>query len=502
MPPPVAVYVVAAITGVAAVLAFKELIYEPHIAPALESWAENFLERRRTARNRRASAVPVSRRDHRNSSPSSSSSSQSNQGSPSRHGRERPSGQDDLEGLVAREVDEWRNEVLRSQEITREGLRKRATVRPRDEFDSFDGVIVVVHLRFRSIPIPIPIPFPSPSVIVAPPWHPVPLRNVVTLHSKKPRRLNPTIELPLDELLSNINATEDNHVALQQCQNNTLHMDSQTPRNNYDANLATPPSKAVKGALPQTIALAKSRLNAPTTRSSGPGTTDTSINPAVLRGTGATHTPRWRRGLNDELNCNTYGFYCRLHKRPRRKSMRAKRGETRTQAVPRQEMVDVMVRTARCYNATPQRLWRKDDEGKPICNACGLYFKLHGSARPISMKSDVIYKCSRHDARRAGLDSSETPSTSPGASRHPSPTVEPSPTLAPDSTTQLTYEYNEETTTQRISSKLMGALGQDAQNNICVDRSAYSNIFNPFPGPYHPDYLSQTSRRHWMLFLC
>ncbi|KAF9234401.1 hypothetical protein BU15DRAFT_79084 [Melanogaster broomeanus] len=45
--------------------------------------------------------------------------------------------------------------------------------------------------------------------------------------------------------------------------------------------------------------------------------------------------------------------------------------------------------------------------------------------------------------------------------------------------------------TQSTSSELMGALGQDAQNNIYVAQSAYSNIFNPFPGPYHPYYLSQ-----------
>ncbi|KAJ7894986.1 hypothetical protein B0H14DRAFT_2176004, partial [Mycena olivaceomarginata] len=47
-----------------------------------------------------------------------------------------------------------------------------------------------------------------------------------------------------------------------------------------------------------------------------------------------------------------------------------------------------------CYNchttATP--LWRKGDEGKTVWNTCGLYYKLHGSARPISMKSDVIRK--------------------------------------------------------------------------------------------------------------
>ncbi|KAG1786945.1 uncharacterized protein HD556DRAFT_1190640, partial [Suillus plorans] len=50
-----------------------------------------------------------------------------------------------------------------------------------------------------------------------------------------------------------------------------------------------------------------------------------------------------------------------------------------------------------CYNchttATPLR--RKDAEGKTICNVCGLYYKLHGSAHPISMKSDIIRKRSR-----------------------------------------------------------------------------------------------------------
>ncbi|KAI0247186.1 hypothetical protein BJV78DRAFT_1086309, partial [Lactifluus subvellereus] len=109
---------------------------------------------------------------------------------------------------------------------------------------------------------------------------------------------------------------------------------------------------------------------------------------------GATHTPLWRRGLNDELNCNACGLYCKLHKRPRPKSMRNNHGEGRTQAAPRQESSDII---AQCYNchttATP--LWRKDDEGKTVCNACGLYFKLHGSARPISMKSDIIRKRSR-----------------------------------------------------------------------------------------------------------
>ncbi|KAJ7161193.1 hypothetical protein C8R46DRAFT_904775, partial [Mycena filopes] len=192
---------------------------------------------------------------------------------------------------------------------------------------------------------------------------------------------------------------------------------------------------------------------------------------------GATHTPLWRRGLNDELNCNACGLYCKLHKRPRPKTMRSVGGggEGRGGTSVRAEAVDVM---AQCYNchttATP--LWRKDDEGKTVCNACGLYYKLHGSARPISMKSDVIRKRSRHDARRGGASASvsETPTASPGVSRRASPAPghrdrgdrddasssasagRRSPTLAPDGTT--THSYADADARSELSSALGAAL--------------------------------------------
>jgi len=35
-------------------------------------------------------------------------------------------------------------------------------------------------------------------------------------------------------------------------------------------------------------------------------------------------------------------------------------------------------------------LWRRNQNGEPVCNACGLYFKLHGVVRPQTMKKDSI----------------------------------------------------------------------------------------------------------------
>lgn len=45
-------------------------------------------------------------------------------------------------------------------------------------------------------------------------------------------------------------------------------------------------------------------------------------------------------------------------------------------------------------------LWRRDELGSILCNACGLFLKLHGRPRPISLKTDVIK--SRNRVKTAG----------------------------------------------------------------------------------------------------
>ncbi|SMN19301.1 similar to Saccharomyces cerevisiae YJL110C GZF3 GATA zinc finger protein and Dal80p homolog [Maudiozyma saulgeensis] len=45
-----------------------------------------------------------------------------------------------------------------------------------------------------------------------------------------------------------------------------------------------------------------------------------------------------------------------------------------------------------CSNCTTKKtpLWRRDFESNILCNACGLFLKLHGTSRPIKLKSDII----------------------------------------------------------------------------------------------------------------
>ena len=47
-----------------------------------------------------------------------------------------------------------------------------------------------------------------------------------------------------------------------------------------------------------------------------------------------------------------------------------------------------------CFTKTTP-LWRRNPEGQPLCNACGLFLKLHGVVRPLSLKTDVIKKRNR-----------------------------------------------------------------------------------------------------------
>ncbi|TPX61784.1 hypothetical protein SpCBS45565_g07152 [Spizellomyces sp. 'palustris'] len=153
---------------------------------------------------------------------------------------------------------------------------------------------------------------------------------------------------------------------------------------------------------------------------------------------GVTSTPLWRRSANDELLCNACGLYLKLHNTNRPKNLKA--------SSARKEQGEELVQ-AECYNCQTKTtpLWRRDDAGNNLCNACGLYLKLHNAMRPLSMKTDVIRKRQRYDnglpiRKKKSKGNTEMPSETlntpptiifpPVNSVHPSPPMEDSNELS------------------------------------------------------------------------
>lgn len=67
-----------------------------------------------------------------------------------------------------------------------------------------------------------------------------------------------------------------------------------------------------------------------------------------------------------------------------------------------------------CNNCgtTTTTLWRRNNDGNPVCNACGLYFKLHGLSRPMTMKKEGIQKRKRKPKSNGPMRQGPLPSRS------------------------------------------------------------------------------------------
>nr|XP_031546024.1 transcription factor GATA-6 [Vicugna pacos] len=92
---------------------------------------------------------------------------------------------------------------------------------------------------------------------------------------------------------------------------------------------------------------------------------------------------------------------------------------------------------ANCHTTTTT-LWRRNAEGEPVCNACGLYMKLHGVPRPLAMKKEGIQTrkrkpkninkskaCSGNSNNSVPMTPTSTSSNSDDCSKNTSPTTQP-----------------------------------------------------------------------------
>lgn len=87
-----------------------------------------------------------------------------------------------------------------------------------------------------------------------------------------------------------------------------------------------------------------------------------------------------------------------------------------------QDNSDAVISCANCHTKTTP-LWRRNPEGQSLCNACGLFLKLHGVVRPLSLKTDVIKKRQRGSGstkKRKSQSQSQSQGQSSGSNPNPS----------------------------------------------------------------------------------
>ncbi|KAI7865611.1 hypothetical protein BDF14DRAFT_1699692, partial [Spinellus fusiger] len=130
---------------------------------------------------------------------------------------------------------------------------------------------------------------------------------------------------------------------------------------------------------------------------------------------GITSTPLWRRSPLGETICNACGLYLKARNTTRPPWLKRNSSKSATKRIPPilapAPLAPIRItpapvpystpisesdsdgeHTQHCANCstTNTPLWRRDSDGNTICNACGLYYKLHSVHRPMKMRHTTI----------------------------------------------------------------------------------------------------------------
>ncbi|PSN69007.1 hypothetical protein BS50DRAFT_330498 [Corynespora cassiicola Philippines] len=131
-----------------------------------------------------------------------------------------------------------------------------------------------------------------------------------------------------------------------------------------------------------------------------------------------------------------------------------------------------------CFTQTTP-LWRRNPEGQPLCNACGLFLKLHGVVRPLSLKTDVIKKRNRGSGNSAPVGSASTRSSKKSSRKN---SIAQTPVTTPTSAKASHADSESPKSTGSVGVGATGASGANSASGAMA--SAKSGGVVPIaPGP-------------------